>query len=202
MTRKTNFKCHVDRDGYRLIPSPPLSRGIHFMDAPLHLIQPSRIVGKGGKLKTVWLDSYPDAYSEFANIMTEDGLLAFIEKFGPLTGAGVAGKKGEVVPELLDQAENMKDLQHGKTARQIHVATHRASILFDRQTATLEIVPMRLLDALWLQLSFARNRRTEARTCPQCGTLFQVGGATKRRRDTQFCCREHQIMFNSLKRSR
>ena len=50
-------------------------------------IQPARVVGKGGPLRSYRpLDKFPDLFKIFVKIpRTPEGVLEFINKFGPLT---------------------------------------------------------------------------------------------------------------------
>jgi hypothetical protein len=65
-----------------------------------------------------------------------------------------------------------------------------------------ELRPATLLDALWLQLGQAVTSEAHFQQCEHCGEFFVAGRGTGRRLDAKFCCDEHRIAFNSLKRSK
>jgi hypothetical protein len=59
-----------------------------------------------------------------------------------------------------------------------------------------------LHNALWLQFGQAMMREGQLRLCPHCGDWFETGFGTGRRKDARFCCDEHRVTFNNLKRSK
>ena len=123
---------------------------------------------------------------------SEAGVLKFVEKFGPLTHNGLRGK-GEIVPEIMDQAEAMvRDGARG-------LGKFKAWIEVDHEGMRLKVRPSCLLDALWLLLA---QTNTRSRVCQQCRKPFPIGVAVGRRKDAKFCSDECRIKFNSLERSR
>src|SRR5262249_55744990 len=134
------------------------------------------------------------------------GCLAFCTEYGPLPHAGAAGAGGEVVPSLLDQAKRMRERlkpQRAKIAPDIPITRLMASLSTDRKgTVSLQICPVTLLDALWLQFAQARTEGAEMHQCKHCQGWFPVGGKSGRRLDAEFCTDEHRKRFNSLARSR
>src|SRR5262245_3833141 len=100
---RVDFTCYVDQAGYELIPNrtPKLRPGQSWLDRPASEIKPARIVAKGGKTVRRPLDSYPQAFSDFANVRTAEQLLAFVAEHGPLTRRFTGGWKGDIVPVLV-----------------------------------------------------------------------------------------------------
>jgi len=202
---RVDFTSYVDQAGYELIPdrTPRLRPGQTWLDLK---IRPARIVGKGGRLKPLRLNDYPMLFNEFAKINTSHGLLAFVTEYGPLTHRGVAGGGGDVVPSLLDQAKRMKGRlkpQRAKIAPDIPITRLMASLSTDRKgTVSLNIFPVTLLDALWLQFGQALTEGAEMHQCKHCQGWFPVGGKSGRRLVAEFCTDEHRKRFNSLARSR
>jgi hypothetical protein len=58
-----------------------------------------------------------------------------------------------------------------------------------------------LLQALWWQLGTKLAGDISFRECEFCHQHFEVGPTAGKRTDSQFCCREHRIRHNSLKRT-
>jgi hypothetical protein len=58
-----------------------------------------------------------------------------------------------------------------------------------------------LIGALWYQLGQKLSGAANLRECRHCGEWFEAGFGTGRRADAQFCCDDHRIRFNSLKRT-
>jgi hypothetical protein len=187
-----DFTWYRDPKGYRLIPAR-IPDSITD-DVRMSAIQPGRIVRKGGKLQSYRpLDHFPALFDRFINTATtENGVLEFVEKFGPLTEEGLRGK-GDVVDEIVEQAEAM--------ARPGSRTLNRfsASVIVGQDEMRLKVSPICLLDALWLQLAQANTR---SRECPQCRKPFRIGVAVRRRKDARFCSDDCRIKFNSLERSR
>jgi hypothetical protein len=211
-----DFSWHRDANGYRLIPAKPLPArrpGQSKMDWLLGMktrdIQPARVVGKGGPLRSYRpLDKFPDLFKIFVKIpRTPEGVLEFISKFGPLTRS----MNGDSVPNVLDVADRMQKQLHGLSPRfggraDIPLTKLHAWLANDRATGgiTLKIAPATLRDALWLQLAKALADGTKIRKCrfEPCGEWFRAGAGTDRRADAEFCSDEHRKRFNSLKRSK
>jgi hypothetical protein len=205
-----DFKWYRDAAGYRLIPAKPmpLRRGQSILDVPSNQIQPARIVRKGGTLQTYQpLKVFPNLFRYFIGMpRTEDGVLEFVEKFGPLTYAAMQRRdgirSGDVVWEIIDSANEMSELLRGaiiaRPLRQLN-----AWIETEADGIRLKVSPACLLDALWLQLAQAKSGgKGSFRECLQCRSLFATGIGTDRRADAKFCSDECRITFNSLKRSR
>ena len=116
-----DFTWHRDARGlaYQLIPEKPLparrpgqSKKDRILALKMEDIQPARVVGGGGPLTSYKpLDEFPDLFKRFVDIQrTPEGVLEFINKFGPLTHAA----DGDSVPAVLDDADMMqKALEDG-----------------------------------------------------------------------------------------
>jgi len=190
-----DFTWYRDPKGYRLIPAklPKLRPGQSINDVPMREIEPDRIVRNGGKPQPYRPLEIPALFDRFIKMATtENGVLEFVQKFGPLTKNGRWGK-GDIVPDIIDHAEAMAR-GHGSGLLNINV-----SITVERDETRLKVSPACLLDALWLQLAQANTR---SKQCPQCRKPFRIGVAVKRRKDARFCSDDCRIKFNSLERSR
>jgi hypothetical protein len=154
-----------------------------------------------------------------------EGLLKFMNNYGPLTRAGRDAALGEFVPTVLDRASVMRRI-YGRAAANrkppsIRVAAgtltkpsffYDSAISFEASIQLLwnsrhkawewEFWPDTLLDALLMQLGQRLAGDTELRTCRHCGEIFDAGPGTGRRLDAKFCCDAHRISFNSLNRSK
>ena len=171
------------------------------------------IVGRGGKLEAYQpLEDFEGLYLIFARTVTStEGALDFTTKFGHLFGTiGPDGKArhkpfGEAVFMVLDQASRMrKVLATSRLGETLNVGTMNVKLSTNPATSKFRLgfVPSCLHDALWLQLGEAQHEGFAIRECLQCGIPFRAGRGAGRRLDAKFCSREHQIAFNSLKRTR
>jgi hypothetical protein len=161
------------------------------------------------------LDVFGSLFEIFARIRTEDDVLHFVEKFGPLTRDGLDAQKGELVDGVLAHADTMRDLFFFSTGDR----AHRAKLIAQLQVnpfAELEVTldldsgsedlklrlrPTSLLDAVWLQAVQHLSSGATLRQCQHCAQWFEVGPGTSRRLDAKFCSDQHRISFNSLKRT-
>jgi hypothetical protein len=217
---RLNFISHRDSKGYRIVGEVPPSRGWQSRDELLNtrIDDPSfsagrlgqvradgtadgewisgRIVGNGGKMKPVDLNQWPKAYEDFAELKTPVDLLNFITKYGPLS------RDQNAIIFLLDEARQIRECMAGKKGEP-YSRTLTALLYKDRQTGELEIevTPMSLLDALWLQFQHAQSSDAVFKTCPYCKKSFAAGGNSGRLRNAEFCSPEHRKRYNSLARS-
>jgi hypothetical protein len=161
-------------------------------------------------------------YLVFANSVKDAStVLRFVSEHGPLTQRGLDRECGEFVSEIVEEATIMRQLirHHGySTPRRdslsppewgdpipyIVLGKVDAFLVRDRRTKAprIELQPATLLDALRLQLAESLSEGRTIRDCRHCGTRFEAGPGTRRRGDAEFCSKKHQILFNSLKRSR
>jgi hypothetical protein len=209
-----DFGWSRDTSGYVLSPGklprkrPGQSEKEWLLRAEMSDIQAERIVGKGGKLQnTKPLQNFPGLYRIFAKITSAAGLLDFVKKFGPLTFAGLPGGKGDVVEELLESASKLANQLHNfdrssKPFVLLPSANMKMRIVNEKIGPRLIFSPSTLLDALWLQWALELTGGGKILQCLHCGDLFRAGPGLGRRGDAMFCCDEHRVEFNSLKRSK
>lgn len=160
------------------------------------------------------LDSSHTLFGIFANTATTpEGVLAFVERFGPLTVFG--HDEGDLVNDVIHRAVNMRDTFKWISAQPRRRmaceesffgpgVTLHAWLEWDpvSNSPVWQFHPSTLIDGLWLQFAQAVTRGVHIQTCMHCGDLFETGPGTGRRLDAKFCSDEHRIAFNSLKRSR
>jgi len=206
-----------DQRGYRLVPKrplPPLRPGQSSLDRILSAKAADitdRVVGNGGALVPYKpLSKLPELFKVFAKIpRTAEGVLNFINTYGHFTNAGLAHRTGDMVPAVLDEAEEIsKRLNrlslNSRLGADIRITTLHASLVTDRVTGGVELklTPATLRDALWLQLAQAITEGAKIRKCLHCNEWFRAGPGADRRADAEFCSDEHRKRFNSLQRSR
>jgi hypothetical protein len=196
-----DFTWYKHAGGYRLIPAKPLPRRQSPLDFRFEDIQPARIVPKGGPLKEYRPLKSDILFDHFIRTAkSEDGVLEFINAYGPLTSDGLR-KGGEVVPAIIDAAKEMSEVLRGRIVA-MPLEPLNVSIITDHERRMrLEIRPYCLLHALWLQMAQASGVAS-FRECQRCGEPFVVGGGGNRRADAKFCSDKCRIEFNSLQRSR
>ena len=204
---RVQFASYVDTKGYKIVPAkrprPGQSEADWVYSVPVSELA-GRIVPIGGALRVLLLSNYPLLFSKFVNVQTPDELLRFITEYGPLTYSRFARGKGDEIPRLLDEAASMKECFKSRGRHSGLMADLTASLSIDHKkgTVSVEITPVRLLDALWLQLGQALSDSSKWRQCGHCRGSFPVGGNSGRRSDARFCTDECRIKFNSLERSR
>jgi hypothetical protein len=178
---------------------------------------PRRIVRKG-KSDTQWVPLQPlaktrDLFLIFARIAdTAEGLLNFINTYGPLTYHG--NGEGELADDLIIHAKGMRGLidsisSHAKRPAPedgdvAPGATFNAVVIWDSITRNYRWVlrPSTLLDGLYLQLGEAITRGAQIGKCVHCGDWFEAGQGAGRRAGAKFCSEDHKTAYHSLKRSR
>jgi hypothetical protein len=155
------------------------------------------------------LEGHENPLGQFASLQSPEGVLDFIQRFGPLTFEGMDGKKGENVDSALQQAQLMSKVL--RAAEQAHYPIEKP----DKPTAVsltinigdsgldrpfLKLEPRTLLDAIWLQLARVLAGDGEIRHCLYCGVWFAAGGQSGRRQDAKFCSDEHRIAYHNQRR--
>jgi hypothetical protein len=144
---------------------------------------------------------------------TPKDVLAFAQRFGPLTRDGLDKEAGEPTYDSVVHAEAMREflsygggdarlLSRGIDSQMNSLGQIDVALVLDPTTASpkLRLSPLDLRDALWLQFGQALSGDASLRQCQHCGAWFETGVGTGRRRDAKFCSDEHRIAFNSLKR--
>jgi hypothetical protein len=150
------------------------------------------------------LDKFPLLFSQFASISkNKEGVLDFMQKFGPLTKDGLDPLIGENVEYLLDAARAMEMIINPASPPVIGFNLGRlvAKFEFVDGAVRLKLDAQELLNALWLQCAQHLSNGANLRQCKQCNTWFEVGLGTGRRLDAKFCSDEHRVLFNSRRRS-
>jgi hypothetical protein len=178
--------------------------------------KPQRIVRFGGSLvpyrPTETLDLI---FREFLNAdPTAEGVLDFINRFGPLTRSGNEEEGEPVAPviDLLNVMDEMIDLNKGVQKRALakflgadgaRLAGVEVRLVFDERTQALRTqqVAYDLMAALWLRLIEVMASDIVLRRCGHCNALFTAGLGTGRHLNARFCCDEHRVLFNSRKRT-
>ena len=206
MAAAIEFEWWQDANGYRLV------------DAESG--RPQRVVRRGGKLLMRRpLDKTRALFLTFARSATSpEGVLEFIKQYGPLTDLGLDEHFGEPVPDAMREARMMAELlRHHNSGKRslgpwsgpialpwIVIGKIDAFLVRDAKTKALrlQLSPSNLLHGLWLQLAEDLSPGTPIRPCKHCGAWFEAGPGTGRRGDAEFCTRQHQILFNSLKRTK
>ena len=196
----TNWR---DPEGYRISDGRPA--------------EPRRIVRKG-KGDTRWVPLNPlaktrDLFLIFARTAdTAEGLLSFIQTYGPLTYYG--NSQGELADDLIIRARGMRGLVDSISSHAQRPAledgdvapgaTFNAVVVWDSITKNYrwELRPSTLLDGLYLQLGEALTRGAQIGKCAHCGNWFEAGAGAGRRAGAKFCSDDHKIAYHSLKRSR
>jgi hypothetical protein len=162
------------------------------------------------------LASTDQLFKIFANLATKpEGVLDFVQRYGPLTYGGWDSKMGDQVGLAMSNASHMRQvLRYWSGERNLpnwpfvpqtgSSSSLNAMVVWDPAAKALkwEFRPNTLLDALWLQLGQALTAGAQIRQCELCGDWFEAGRGTGRRLDAKFCSDQHRIAFNSLKRSR
>jgi hypothetical protein len=182
---------------------------------------PGRIVRAGGRqISYRPIEMLDQIFNAYINTEpTPQGLLGFINRFGPFTRFGLDENFGESVEFAINNLNYTTDLieAFGKTDKADQrraLATQlgpdglvtpsiKVRVLFDEQTQTLrtEHVVQDLASALWLRLLEIQASDIVMRKCGHCGAWFTAGMGTGRHLNARFCTDEHRIAFNSLKRT-
>jgi hypothetical protein len=146
---------------------------------------------------------------------TPEGVLNFVQRFGPLTWDGWGETGGEPVSYAISDADHMRRVLNYWASNHAHpkqpslpqagrLVSLKAMVVGDQinKSPRWEFRPETLLDALWLQLGQALTAGGQISVCEHCGDWFEAGQGTGRRLDAKFCRDEHRVAFNSFKRSR
>jgi hypothetical protein len=178
--------------------------------------RPARIVRRGGKLVPYRpFDKVDGLYRVFANLVTtEEKLLEFVNRYGPLTEYGNQ-ECGEELLFGLSHASEMGTLLSRFSAERAAyfsrfgekgLAWSRIDVALAFNPMTnkpqFRLTPPSLANALWLELGQALSSDASIRNCLHCGGWFEAGPGTGRREDAKFCSDAHRIAFNSRKRSK
>lgn len=215
------FESARDRRGYRLVDNG--------QPKMLRIVRIGTGIGPENLVPCRPLGSTELLFEIFANMAaTPEGALNFVTRYGPLTADGEDAQRGDAVNLIIFNAELMQAIlsaragkqrspaimgrQHHGSPKPLVVDPHdtgpsvplNAMLVWNPVTKSRdwEFRPFTLLDGLWLQLAQAVSAGGQMRQCEHCGAWFEAGRGTGRRLDAKFCCDEHRVTFNSLKRSR
>lgn len=172
-----------------------------------------RIVRRGGKLVTYRpFEKVNGLFRVFASLArTKEGLLDFVQRFGPLTPAGnVIGEdvqSGLITGQLINLFLNSSPQQRVALLNDgegISCANAHVFLAVNQVTGRpqLKFKVNDLAHALLLEFGQALANGEDVRQCAFCGEWFDAGPSAKRRRGTKFCSDAHRIAFNSQKRSK
>ncbi len=223
-----SFEWQRDPQGYRLVgadamsftrSAPSSTFRLPFGEAPLgrDAGPRQRIVRRGGQLVPYRpVDEFGFLFKHFVNAAGDaQGLLGFVEKFGPLTPAGLKTEQGDPVAPILEHAAAMREylghyhadgrelieriaVQHGGITLTGTVV--KLGLDFEANSPRFQFYPRSLLDALWLQLGQVLANDVAIRQCQYCHEWFEAGPGTRRRTDAKFCSDRHKASFHSGKR--
>ena len=191
-------------------------------------VSPRRIVRRHGRLvNSRPLEKTDDLVQLFIlAAKTEEGLLDFYTRFGPLTKQGHS-RSGEEASYGMWLAKSMDDLLNASPQERLDIlrsspssywsllrptrrwegincAITEIKLVADPVTGTprLKFFVKTLEEALLLQFAQSIAGERDMRTCTYCGVWFDAGPGTGRRADAKFCSDEHRIAFNSQKRTK
>lgn len=223
-----NLEWQRDPQGYRLVgtdavsamhPAPPSTFQLPLGETPVarDVNRQQRVLRRGGQLVPYRpLDEFGFLFKHFASAATDaQGLLGFIEKFGPLTPAGFKTDYGDPVAPILEHAMAMREYighcqtDHGGLIERIAIQhggitltgmVVKFSLDLGARAPRIQFYPRSLLDGLWFQLGQALASGVTIRQCQHCHELFEAGPGTQRRTDAKFCSDRHKVLFHSGKR--
>jgi hypothetical protein len=218
MDPKISFIWQKDSAGYELTPGLerlPESEEVDDLLGP-SAVKRARVVPRGGQLITyeppLGMDEEEGGqplYLRFANLLTAEDVLRFIEAYGLL-----AGKRSDEIWHVLWQAAAFRSYLRrdekrlaswvGMKKEGMRLARLDLVLARDRTTGDLRLQyqPPTLLAALWLQLGRRLTHERALRDCRHCGELFETGPGTGKRMDASFCSEAHRMLYHSRKRSK
>jgi hypothetical protein len=214
MVPSTSIDLDWQRDaaGYVLLPEEPSPPGEGILRMAW---KPLRIIPRGGALIPCKPLQSDQLYARFAQIYTAEDVLAFMNKWGPLTTFGGNPDTGECVSEILEHASSFRSFLSYGDQQQRELAAWvgsegkkmgRLDFLLAQDPASgslcLKLAPPTLLAGLWLQLAQKVSGTRPFRQCRYCNGWFETGPGTGRRLDATFCIDDHRVLFNSRKRAR
>lgn len=192
--------------------------------------RPLCILRKGGSLVRRTPLKLESLYLEFAKITGPSALLAFVNKFGPLTKAGLLlapssspkvkqarGRRieitethaGDDVQESLEHARwfekvlrlsNEHEVLSTFFVRRKPLRLSEGRLICKEGEFRIEYRPDDLIQAMRVQLALSLIDGKRIIYCLHCNEPFEAG--TGRRADAKYCCSEHKIAYLSRKRSR
>ena len=199
-----SLEWRVDRDGYQATSAEELPAGVErpvLKEPPLG--RGWYIRRKGGPLRDYRpLAEYPGLARRFAYLAKEPGaILKFANEFGFL-GVGQTGYEADVIEEHVwfwhTHIEFMRGVVEAIDADDKisilsifnqHVEPHMTIQIevSPMKRPALQVVPMNLLAAMWLQVAGELTQGTQFKNCRSCSNRFPFGPGTPHKRTKQFC---------------
>ncbi len=206
-----HFEWQVDQGGYEIVPAgddPPAIERPAFEDP--HIVGGWYIRRKGGPLRAYRpLESAPGLARLFASLPRgPQALLDFANEFG-LLGVGRREHSGEPAWEERGDRWHESVFGFGLVVRDIDSGNKRAmASAFTKYVAprmtvrievpptgrlSLEVAPIDLMSAMWLQIAREITNETKFRKCLRCPKWFPYGPGTGHKATKHFCgdtCRQ------------
>src|SRR5262249_51265016 len=179
------FSWQRDLTGYRLVGPDVTNNEIALAGKTMNTRrrQSQRIVPNvpnGGRIERYEpLERFPRLFTYFASIpKTPEGLLDFVNKYGPLTYRTRATPElgGDVVEYFLDMARVMEQMLSSPTLnKDMSIASVTAKLSPDPISGSvrLKLEVDNLEGALWLQCAQHLSSGASLRCCQQCNTWFE-----------------------------
>ena len=152
------------------------------------------------------LEFHKTLYGDFAKLDgSEKSCIEFASRFGLL---GLGTKGGEPLVMWRDAISTMAQVIELSQSDQMTLTGYRIARLHGSLAPSppdgrlvLRFGPSSLLHGMQLQFEQAVSSGLTIKECRQCGKWFEAGG-DERRRDAQFCSKDHKIAFHNLEKGR
>ena len=191
---------------FGLLKFPSATRALGLEPSPEYEASP-RIVpkGKGERLHRP-LEFHKTLYADFAKLDgSGDSCVEFANRFGLLWQAFKGGEPLIMWRNAIAQMAKVIELSQSDSTA---LAGYRMAPLHGTLVPsppdgklTLRFGPHSLLHGMQLQFAQAVSSGLAIKECRQCGKWFEAGG-DERRRDAQFCSKDHKIAFHNLEKRR
>jgi hypothetical protein len=221
MSFTVDFEWAVDAAGYDWVAGGPADESdekslFGEVVSVLHgkPVRPARIVGRGGELRIYRpFERASGLFLPFSKLArTEEGLLEFVSRYGPMTREGMEASgedasiglsHAEAISEFLSEYRTDPHNCFAKYERGLGWSRMDVALTFNASTGQPQMIwrPSSFVNALWFELAASLTGNTPLRACRYCGKWFWVGPGTGRRLDAKFCSDQHRKTFNSLKRT-
>lgn len=154
------------------------------------------VKGNGGKPQAYRpFANGPAVYKEFIELRDKASILDFAGRFGLLEKREGSERLDYWQESIKGMRESVRFAESGKADKFVSQWNRRSparlAIEFDPIVTdgkpTLRIVPMTLLDGLWLQVAQSLASSTSLRQCIQCQSWFVFGTGTGRRKSADYC---------------
>ncbi len=207
MSELFHFEWYVDQDGYEAVSAEDLPEGVRrpVLQAPtLPAGQGFYLKRKGGPLRTYRpLEEHPALFRQFAYLSrTPQAFLEFANEFGflgvdcsehpesatwlehsPYWHTHVQGFLYIVEGIDRDEKHSIASIFNQYVAPDMTVRIEAATA----KRSALQVVPLNLIAAMWLQIAGELTDGTTFRKCDWCPTWFPYGPGTGHRETRRFC---------------